>query len=70
MKIVALIVVVLALLGFRMWGANRRREQFERSTSFRQLPWQRRPGTVRLLLGLAVVVLVVAAYLSYNGVTG
>lgn len=69
MKIVALIVIGTALVGLRMWGANRRREQFERATRFRRLPWQRRPGAARFLLAVAVTILVVAAYLSFDGVT-
>ncbi|MGH2703443.1 MAG: hypothetical protein ACRDJT_11155 [Actinomycetota bacterium] len=69
MKIVALIVIVVALLGLRMWGTTGRREQFERATRFRRLPWQRRPGAVRFLLLVVVTILVVAAYLSFDGVT-
>ena len=69
MKIVALIIVVAVLMGLRMWGATRRREQFERASRFRRLPFQRRPGAVRFLLVVAVTILVVAAYVSFNGVT-
>ena len=69
MKIVALIVIGTALVGLRMWGANRRQEQFERATRFRRLPWQRRPGAARFLLVVAVAILVVVAYLLFDGVT-
>jgi len=69
MKIVVLLVIGAALVGLRMWGANRRREQFERATRFRRLPLQRRPAPVRFLLVAAVVILVVVAFFSFNGAT-
>lgn len=69
MKIVGLVIIGAALLGLRVWGANRRQAQFERATAFRRLPLQRRPATVRFLLAAAVAILVVAAFLSFNGAT-
>ena len=69
MKIAVLLVVGDALVGLRMWGAIRRREQFERATRLRRLPLQRRPTLVRFLLMAAIVVLVVVAILSFNGAT-
>ena len=69
MKIVGLVIVGAALMGLRVWGSNRRRAQFERATAFSRLPLQRRPAPVRFLLTAAVVVLVVVAFLSFNGAT-
>jgi len=69
MKIVGLVIIGAALLGLRVWGTSRRRAQFERATASRRLPLQRRPATVRFLLTAAVVVLVVVAFLSFNGAT-
>ena len=69
MKIVGLAIIGGALLGLRVWGANRRRAQFERATAFRRLPLQRQPATVKFLLMAAVVFLVVVAFLSFNGAT-
>jgi hypothetical protein len=69
MKFVGLVIVGAALIGVRVWGANRRRAQFERATRFRGLPLQRRPATVKLLLAAAVLVLGVVALMSFNGAT-
>jgi hypothetical protein len=69
MKLVGLVIVGAALIGIRVWGANRRRAQFERATRFRRLPHQRRPATVKVLLAAAVLILVVVALMSFNGAT-
>ena len=69
MKFVGLVIVGAALIGVRVWGANRRGAQFERATRLRGLPLRRRPGTVKLLLGAAVLVLAVVALMSFNGAT-
>jgi hypothetical protein len=69
MKIVGLVIAGAALIGIRVWGANRRRAQFGRATRFRGAPLQRRPATVKVLLAAAVLVLVVIALMSFNGAT-
>jgi hypothetical protein len=67
MKLVVLAAVGAALLGVRVWGAHRRGELFGRDTRSGRLPFQRRPAAVKWLVAAAVVILVAAAYLSFNG---
>jgi hypothetical protein len=69
MKIVGLVIVGAALVGVRMWGTSRRRAEFERASRSRRLPFQQRPAAVKFLVAAAVVILVVAAYMSFNGAT-
>jgi hypothetical protein len=67
MKLVVLAAVGAALLGVRVWGAHRRGELFERARRSRRLPFRQRPAAVKFLVATAVVILVAAAYLSFNG---
>jgi hypothetical protein len=67
MKLVVLAAVGTALVGVRVWGVHRRGELFERATRSTRLPFQRRPAAVKFLVAAAVVILVTAAYLSFNG---
>lgn len=69
MKIVIALLVAAAVIGLRIWGAQRRTEEYERRRAERALPLQRRPATVRTLLAIAVALLAATAYVSYTNVT-
>jgi len=67
-KIVVLGAALAALVGFRIWGAHRRRGGLQRGPALVRPRLGDRPATVRLLLAVALVTLVVVAYVSFSEV--
>jgi len=68
-KVVVLGAVLAALIGFRVWGADRRHGGLQRAPHLARPHLRDRPATVRLLLAVAVATLVVVAYASFREVT-